>query len=842
MFRRILRVWPAFFLLILVAAALIALPSAHACKFWAVVSQSGVQIDSVLYNSSLDTFLTLAISPPAPYTNSPNGWAAVWYHPEVSGPESVNQYREAPPVSFETFAPTRAEMLADSFYAGVAHARRSTTGPSNVPDPHPFVYTGSSALFGKSYTFAHNGTVNNSAVIEDSLGTGFISLALFQDPARMYAAWNAGSSNRNDSEYYMMLLMKYLLVANNYYLALPAGIDSPAEWAINQTVNKIVSSSTYTSLNSVLTDGEALWLLFRKPAPLDNLHLVSYYSVPDNPNHRLAMTTLNPLGNGWTALTNNSHGSYGQYVYLKPNTETTVQAFRSSLMANPDEIRVNDAASLAQQHPAVSANPLDGSFVTVWETADGSRIKAKWYDQMGFAERNEFFVDESAGFTKTAPAVAHDPLTGDMLVVWLEIGSETLIKARRFVWDLDARTWIGAPERQVNDDATATVCAPKVSFDPLGNSVIVWSKVLGSESEIWSEITLAANSPLEDARVTPDNSYAYVAPDVCYAGRGRMAVTYAVSAPQQNNRGVFVSLIEASSQNISTPKAVETMSNSNDPMATMPSLDRLTDSTFVVGYWKQSASHLLAKRCFHAASMSSNLTIQQTYTLTGITAQPYVQVGARDDGRFYLCYQRLVSGSSEIYTVLAAAKKNFGTPELINTTTAGNQQYPAIAMALRYDANYLAHSYTDVFAQRRFVVWQSENQDGSDWGVVARMHGVVSGSKYPWYAADRYNESVDGLLAMPAPELTPINGVVARWASDGLHLTWPSLEAASTSQRSVFFTVYASPDYDGEYVEVDAVSESHWIDRQAAALDLPRRFYRVFAVTATPPPRIPQAE
>lgn len=1038
MHERILRVSVVLLLIAVMTSLVFTLPSAQASKFWAMIGQPGMQTDSVLYHASLDTFLTLVISPPPPNLNSPNGWAAVWYHPDSTGFEAVGVHREAPTVSFESFAPIRAQMLTDLSYAAVAHARRATSGPANVPDPHPFVYAGSSALFGHNYTFAHNGTINSLAPIEDSLGTGFISLALFQDSARVYTSWNSGSTNRNDSEYYMMLLMKYLLVGHNYYLSPPGGIDSPAEWAINQTVNKIVTSSTYTSVNAVFSDGEALWMNFRKSAPLNSTHFVSYYSVPENPNHRAALTTLSPLGNGWTALTNTSHGTYGQYVCLKPNEEAVVDVFQPGLMANPNEIRVNDLnySAMAQQSPAISSNSADGSFVAVWETADGNRIKGKWFNQMGLAERGEFYVDETPGAVKSLPAVAHDPSTGDILIVWLETGSETLIKARRFMWDLATRSWYGQAERIVNDDTSYPVATPKAAFDPSGNGVIAWSKNLGSENEVWCEITLSggtqvvwsadledgapgwthsanpesswvdqwhmsterANSPTHsykqgdstsgdyanhcdarlvspmiptvpenarltfyhqiqaelsssypdsaydggvieisidssaftpitpvggypktfrtqagggnpytgpmpgvrcfsgnianwarvevnlapyvghavqfrfrfgsdnaitnegwyvddvvvsapsgpmdpqaDVRVTPDNTYSYVNADACYAGRGRIAVTYAVSAQQQNSRGVFMSLIEAASQTISAPKAVETMSNANDPAATLPSIDRLTDSTFVVGYWKQSASNLLAKRCFHAASMSSNLTIQQTYTLTGITAQPYVQLGARNDRRFYLCYQKQLSGSYEIYTALSAQNRNFGTPELINTTTAGNQTRPAIALALRYDDSYLAHSYTDVFAQRRLVIWQSENQDGSDWGIVARMHGVVADSKYPWYAADRYNESVDGLLAMPAPELTPVNEVVARWAPDGLHLTWPALDAGSTGQRSFFYVIYASLDYDGEYVEVDAVSEPHWIDRQAAISDRPRCFYRVFAVAATPP-RISQAE
>jgi hypothetical protein len=185
-------------------------------------------------------------------------------------------------------------------------------------------------------------------------------------------------------------------------------------------------------------------------------------------------------------------------------------------------------------------------------------------------------------------------------------------------------------------------------------------------------------------------------------------------------------------------------------------------------------------------------------------------------------YQREVSGSSEIYAALAVKKRNFGTPELVNATTSANQTYPVIAMARAYDDNYLAHSSTDVFAQRRLVVWQSENQDGSEWGIVGRMHGVVSEAKYPWYAADRYNESIDGLLVIE-PELIPVERVVAQWMSDGLHLWWPPQRSAS---QKVFYAIYSSSEYDGEYVQADATSEREWIDRQAAE----RQFYRVFMI------------
>jgi len=116
---------------------------------------------------------------------------------------------------------------------------------------------------------------------------------------------------------------------------------------------------------------------------------------------------------------------------------------------------------------------------------------------------------------------------------------------------------------------------------------------------------------------------------------------------------------------------------------------------------------------------ASGAAIQVNVT-TGV-CQQFPAVGADASGNFVVAWQRLVGGANG-WDVYARRFSSAGAPlsgeVLVNTTTAGNQQRPAVAMAS--DGRYL-------------VAWESDSQSGGQgWDIAAQAFtaaGAANGAE-----------------------------------------------------------------------------------------------------------------
>lgn len=147
-------------------------------------------------------------------------------------------------------------------------------------------------------------------------------------------------------------------------------------------------------------------------------------------------------------------------------------------------------------------------------------------------------------------------------------------------------------------------------------------------------------------------------------------------------------------------------------------------------------------------SVGGELTVAQTSGV--LHRSPAVAAG--EYGNFVVVWQRY-AGSSEGWDVAARLYHESGVPlgpELVvNTTTAGCQQSPAVA--------------TDR-AGNFVVVWQSEAQDGSGWGVFGRRftrEGVALGGEI------LIAQTTLGDQRSPAVARHPSGAFLVTW--EGLH-------------------------------------------------------------------------
>jgi hypothetical protein len=150
--------------------------------------------------------------------------------------------------------------------------------------------------------------------------------------------------------------------------------------------------------------------------------------------------------------------------------------------AQGQEFRVNTYTTGDQAGAAV-ASDASGNFVVVWardyETFFGESVVGQRYDAAGTPQGGEFAVGSSAA--QMQPAVAMDA-SGDFVVVWVSLdqnGRSRGVLGQRY----SASGAAQGPELQIGSVQTEQLdWRPSVSSDPDGNFVVVWTKILLTQS------------------------------------------------------------------------------------------------------------------------------------------------------------------------------------------------------------------------------------------------------------------------------------------------------------------------------------------------------------------------
>lgn len=202
---------------------------AHNCRFWGIVADRAP--GAVIYDhlvsapNSLDSLSLYNI----------HGWAigyivdtaGTWHIERSSVTAFLDPWFDSAAVSFAAAHPTIA----------VAHIRQCTTGPCDVPDPHPFEREKN----GRHWLMGHNGTIPKDILL------GLIRPEFLAAYPPQY-----GSSEDDwiDSDLYFILLLQFL---DDH------GDDvKPALGGLIQSLRDRIPGDG-EQLNFFLTDGAALW-------------------------------------------------------------------------------------------------------------------------------------------------------------------------------------------------------------------------------------------------------------------------------------------------------------------------------------------------------------------------------------------------------------------------------------------------------------------------------------------------------------------------------------------------------------------------------------------------------
>jgi hypothetical protein len=377
------------------------------------------------------------------------------------------------------------------------------------------------------------------------------------------------------------------------------------------------------------------------------------------------------------------------------------------------EFRANAYTTGSQTSPALATN-IAGDFTVVWESPQdgsgngifGQRIAA------GVPVGPEFLVNTFTTGDQLAPS-AGAGIVGDVMVVWasgLQDGSGLGIFGQRYA----SNGLPSGPEFRVNTFTTSDQFDPAVAVDKSGVTLVVWASdgQDGSGLGVFAQRFTGSGFPLgTEFRLNTETAFDQRAPAVAATLSGNFVIAWESSDGQDGSgTGVF-------GQRYSTagfPVGAEFRVNSFTPGAQLAPAVSATFNSFVVAWQGDgqdgSGYGVLAQRFANDGAAAGPEFVVNTF-VTGGQSAPAIADGV--GGEFVVVWES-AGQDGDAAGIFGQRYANGGAvlgPEFrVNTFTPGPQRRPAAAAS---------------FAGHFTVVWESEGQDGSGYGVFGQRYSQI---------------------------------------------------------------------------------------------------------------------
>jgi hypothetical protein len=370
------------------------------------------------------------------------------------------------------------------------------------------------------------------------------------------------------------------------------------------------------------------------------------------------------------------------------------------------EFQINTRTSRDQANAAIAMDPV-GNFVIVWSSynQDGNSngIFGQHFDPNCTPIGDEFQINTTTIGNQTESSVEINA-TGNFVVAWQGPGiDEEDIFIRRF----DPNCQPLGDELLVNTYTQGKQQCPKVAMSRDGAFAVVW------ESEKPEEDTTVVSCQLFDANglavgeefevnLLDDCRY----PDVAMDPNGNFAVVWMEDGSSSNL--IMVRLYNADGTARTKPLDASTIEFNT---ITRPAIVMDANGYFVVA-WDGDPDHASLDD-IHARLFDPNGTAldeQFTVNTTLAGTQQYPQIAMNKMGEFVIVWEGEIESSTTERDIFAQRFDSLGQPIgdefQINTYVEGDQKNLDVAL-----------SDNGVFV----TVWQSNGQDGSGWGIFGEI-------------------------------------------------------------------------------------------------------------------------
>jgi len=443
------------------------------------------------------------------------------------------------------------------------------------------------------------------------------------------------------------------------------------------------------------------------------------------------------------------------------------------------ELPANVATLGEQQAPTVAA-AANGNFVIAWEAIDPAGgddasldIYAQVFDSLGDTIADEFRVNTEMLRDQVTPQAAMDA-DGDFVIVWVGggiPGSGSDVFGQRFN-ELGAAQGL---EFRVNNTTMASQVNGVVAMDADGNFLVAWQSVHQdgfSEGIVGREYDANGGTLVDEFIVNTQVEDPQSLPSVAMNAGGQAVVTWR-GKNETHEPAVFAQRFLVPNVEPDFVVGTELVLGSfveleeNKPAAAM---DIAGNTVVVWESYDQDGSGLgvFGQRLDTLGEPVGDAFLVNSDFTTGNQSAPAVARAA--DGRFVVVWQSDIQDGdgggiyAQLYDV---AGLPVGSAFLVNTTVAGDQSSPAVAMA--EDGSFV-------------VVWQSVTDDETT-DILAQRYDAAGN---PLDGEFQVNQFTALDQVSPAVAMNALGQFVIAWVSSHPAETAPELDA----EKSIFVQWY----------------------------------------------------
>ena len=229
-----------------------------------------------------------------PY-NSNDGWGLVKYKNKILNESFDNIHSSITAINDSQFIQEIHHILnpTNNIRIAFGHVRNATTGAFAIPNPHPFTYQ----INNKTYSFAHNGTIDKIGLLNLLTENGTDSTWIFDNSPNSYNCGNWNEDGFNcvvDSELYFLWVMKNIIDLNDEYRGIMNAIN------IIENTEFDIDNINGEQRNFIMSNGTELFAYKSS----DDIHEESRYELfyRSFPNHFSIMSTPHSVDSGYIPI------------------------------------------------------------------------------------------------------------------------------------------------------------------------------------------------------------------------------------------------------------------------------------------------------------------------------------------------------------------------------------------------------------------------------------------------------------------------------------------------------------------------------------------------------------
>lgn len=384
------------------------------------------------------------------------------------------------------------------------------------------------------------------------------------------------------------------------------------------------------------------------------------------------------------------------------------------------EIQVNTYTTGNQRSPVV-CGPGDGSFVVVWNGAEGDPLRnnifAQRYASDGSPAGTEFQVNTYTTGQQERATVCCDG-AGNFVVAWIDQNDEDGDNDGVFGQRFASNGGVVGTEFQINTFTTGNQGYPSACCADNGAFVVSWASEDqdGDRDGIFAQRYASTGAPA--GTEFPVNTYTTQnqrAPAICCADSGDFVVTWQSADQDGSNVGVFAQRFASSGGLLGSELQVNTFTTESQEDA---GICCSAAGDFVVA-WESRNQDGSGDGIFGQSFDSGGAPRGDEFQVNGVTTFSQYDPGLScENGTFVVAWSSQLGGDS--YGIFARrfadSGQALGGPVTVSINADGYATSPAVA-----------HRQNGGFV----VVWDAAFPDGDEFGVFAQLFELVAESGAP---------------------------------------------------------------------------------------------------------------